>query len=77
MKIIVFGGDGFCGWPTSLHLASRGHEVLIVDNLIRRKIDDDLSSSSLTNIASIEDRIETANDLVGKIQFFNIDIKKK
>ena len=47
MKIIVFGGDGFCGWPTSLHLASRGHEVLIVDNLIRRKIDDDLSSSSL------------------------------
>ena len=77
MKIIVFGGDGFCGWPTSLHLASKGHEVLIVDNLIRRKIDDDLSSSSLTNIASIEDRIETANDLVGKIQFFNIDIKKE
>ncbi|MCL5973272.1 MAG: NAD-dependent dehydratase, partial [Actinobacteria bacterium] len=39
MKIIVFGGDGFCGWPTALHLSSKGHEVVIVDNLSRRKID--------------------------------------
>jgi hypothetical protein len=26
-KIIVFGGDGFCGWPTALHLSDKGHEV--------------------------------------------------
>ena len=40
MKIIVLGGDGFCGWPTALHLSARGHDVVIVDNLSRRKIDD-------------------------------------
>ena len=29
MKIAVLGGDGFCGWPTSLHLSNAGHEVHI------------------------------------------------
>ena len=76
MKIIVFGGDGFCGWPTSLHLAAEGHEVYIVDNLSRRKIDEDLKSSSLTNISSIEERIEVANEKVGKINFHNFDISE-
>jgi len=26
-KILVLGGDGFCGWPTSLHLSDAGHDV--------------------------------------------------
>jgi UDP-sulfoquinovose synthase len=39
VRIIVLGGDGFCGWPTTLHLSNRGHEVVIVDNLVRRKTD--------------------------------------
>ena len=68
-KIIVFGGDGFCGWPTSLRLASQGHSVIIVDNLSRRHIDNELSSGSLTNIASITDRIEAARTLCGDIKF--------
>ena len=57
MKVIVLGGDGFCGWPTSLHLSGEGHEVTIVDNLSRRAIDNELGTSSLTPIASIQDRI--------------------
>ena len=24
-KIVVLGGDGFCGWPTSLYLSDKGH----------------------------------------------------
>ena len=40
--ILVLGGDGFCGWPTSLYLSQRGHDVTIVDNLSRRKIDVEL-----------------------------------
>ena len=32
MKVLVLGGDGYCGWPTSLHLSDAGHEVVIVDN---------------------------------------------
>ena len=58
-KIIVLGGDGFCGWPTSLHLSDQGHDVVIVDNLSRRKIDLDLGCDSLTPIASPEVSFET------------------
>lgn len=53
-KIIVLGGDGFCGWPTSLYLSDRGHDVVVVDNLSRRKIDLDLGCDSLTPIQSPE-----------------------
>ena len=74
MKIIVFGGDGFCGWPTSLHLAGAGHDVVIVDNLSRRAIDDELSSQSLTDIAPIKDRIRVANEKVGNVRFHNLDV---
>ena len=38
-KILVLGGDGFCGWPTAVHLSDKGHAVTIVDNLSRRDID--------------------------------------
>ena len=53
-KVMVLGGDGFCGWPTSLHLSDKGHEIVIVDNLSRRKIDMDLGCDSLTPISSME-----------------------
>ncbi len=58
MKILVLGGDGFCGWPTALHLSELGHDVCILDNLSRRKIDVELEVQSLTPIASLTDRVE-------------------
>jgi UDP-sulfoquinovose synthase len=76
-KIIVFGGDGFCGWPTSLFLSQNGYEVIVVDNLSRRKIDVDLGCDSLTPIKSIEERIRIWKAVSGKeIEFKNFDISK-
>jgi len=66
MKIIVLGGDGFCGWPTSLHLSKCGYDVLIVDNLSRRKIDLELGCSSITPIATIEERLHAWKDVSGR-----------
>lgn len=75
MKIIVFGGDGFCGWPTVLHLSQRGHDVMIVDNLSRRRIDDELGAQSLTPITSIEERIAAWEEISGKkLQFRNFNM---
>jgi UDP-sulfoquinovose synthase len=77
MKIIVLGGDGFCGWPTSLKLSKNGHEVLIIDNLSRRKIDNELKVNSLTPIKSIVKRISTWNKInKKKIYFKNVNITK-
>jgi UDP-sulfoquinovose synthase len=78
MKIIVVGGDGFCGWPLSLRLSNIGHEILIVDNLSRRKIDIELSSNSLTPIESIENRILAWKEITNKtIDFLNLDVAKE
>ena len=51
-KVIILGGDGFCGWPTSLYLSDQGHDVVIVDNLSRRNIDTEMGCDSLTPIQS-------------------------
>lgn len=76
-KVLVLGGDGFCGWPTSLHLSNLGHEVAIVDNLSRRKIDVDLQVESLTPIAPMATRVQAWEEVSGKkITFHNIDIAK-
>ena len=56
-NILVLGGDGFCGWPTALRLSAAGYRVSIVDNLSRRKIDEELGCESLTPIRSIEERV--------------------
>jgi len=75
MKVIVFGGDGFCGWPTSLHLSNLGFEVLIIDNLSRRNIDNELEVESLTPIKPINERLKVWENISGKkIYFKNIDI---
>ena len=52
MRILILGGDGFCGWPTALHLSQAGHDIHVVDNLSRRNIDNELEVSSLTPIAA-------------------------
>lgn len=76
-KIVVFGGDGFCGWPTSLRLSKAGYDIIIVDNLVRRKIDIELECESLTPISPIHIRLKAWKALTGKqIRFENIDVSK-
>jgi UDP-sulfoquinovose synthase len=78
MKVFVLGGDGFCGWPTSLHLSDLGHEVTIVDNLSRRKIDVDLEVESLTPIAPIGERLKVWKELTGnEINFVHLDLAEE
>ncbi|WP_269622000.1 NAD-dependent epimerase/dehydratase family protein [Prochlorococcus marinus] len=75
MKVFVLGGDGFCGWPCSVNLAEHGHDVLIVDNLSRRKIDIDLEVESLTPITSIGERLDAWKEIGGNpIRFSRLDI---
>ncbi|GHB42629.1 NAD-dependent dehydratase [Pseudovibrio japonicus] len=74
-KVMVLGGDGFCGWPTSLLLSSLGHDVIIVDNLSRRKIDVELEVSSLTPIKPVSERLATWKELTGNtIRFADLTL---
>lgn len=77
MKVFVLGGDGFCGWPTSLHLSRRGYDVTIIDNLSRRKIDIELGVDSLTPIAPMDQRLKAWKEVSGKdIAFHDFDISE-
>lgn len=74
-KIVVLGGDGFCGWPTALNLSAQGHAVTIVDNLSRRRIDAELGAGSLTPIADITSRLAAWQRVSGRsIDFRAIDL---
>jgi len=66
MKILVLGGDGFCGWPTALHLCRRGHDFVLVDNLSRRKIAAQPEADSLTPIPPLGERLNVWEALTGK-----------
>lgn len=78
MRVLVLGGDGFCGWPSALYLSDKGHDVHIVDNLSRRNIDNELEVDSLTPIASIGSRIEAWREVSGNsIEFTNLDVAQE
>jgi UDP-sulfoquinovose synthase len=75
MRVLVLGGDGFCGWPTSLYLSDRGHDVTILDNLSRRNIDNELEVQSLTPIRPIGERLRAWKEVSGReIGFVNLNL---
>jgi UDP-sulfoquinovose synthase len=66
MRVLVIGGDGYCGWATALYLSERGHEVGILDSLVRRHWDLTLGAETLTPIAPIGKRIARWKELTGR-----------
>jgi UDP-sulfoquinovose synthase len=75
VRVLILGGDGFCGWPTALHLSARNHEVAIVDNLSRRNIDVELGAASLTPIRQIDERLRAWEGVSGRnIPFYQFDV---
>ena len=75
MKVLVIGGDGYCGWATALYLSKQGHEVGILDSLVRRHWDMELCVETLTPIAPIQHRLQRWKDLTQKtIELFIGDI---
>jgi UDP-sulfoquinovose synthase len=67
MKVIVLGGDGYCGWGTALHLSARGHSVTIVDNFVRRQWDHEVGAQTLTPILPLSERLRTWTRMTGKV----------
>lgn len=66
MKVLVIGGDGYCGWATALYLSQQGYEVGILDSLVRRHWDNQLGVATLTPIAPIQQRLQRWYDVTGK-----------
>jgi len=75
MRICVLGGDGYCGWATSLYLSRKGHEVAIADNFLRRQWDFELGAQTLTPVQTLAERLRVWQELTGKsIELFVGDV---
>jgi UDP-sulfoquinovose synthase len=66
MRVLILGGDGYLGWPTALHFSARGHDVAIVDNLLRRHFHLELGTDSLTPIAESAERVRAWREVTGR-----------
>jgi UDP-sulfoquinovose synthase len=70
MRILILGGDGYLGWAQSLYLSSKGHDIFIFDNLMRRHFDLEHNFSSLLPIATLQERVKAWKEVSGRqIQF--------
>ncbi|HEU5020437.1 MAG TPA: NAD-dependent epimerase/dehydratase family protein [Bryobacteraceae bacterium] len=65
MKILVLGGDGYCGWATALYLSKKGHAVSILDNYVRRSWDHELGAQTLTPIQPMPQRLRAWSERGG------------
>jgi UDP-sulfoquinovose synthase len=66
MRILVLGGDGYCGWATALYLSKKGHSVSILDNYVRRSWDHELGAQTLTPIQPMPQRLRAWSDHGGE-----------
>jgi UDP-sulfoquinovose synthase len=75
MRVVVLGGDGYCGWATALYLSRNGHSVAIADNFARRQWDHELGVQTLTPILPLAERLRVWQDLTGEtIELFVGDV---
>ena len=65
-RILILGGDGYLGWPTAMHFSVRGFDVTIVDNLSKRRWEQELGVRPLIPIPSLLHRVEQWAETTGK-----------
>ena len=65
MRVLILGGDGYLGWPTAMHFATRGHEVMVVDNYLRRSLARVTSSEPLVESPNLHDRVSIFQERTG------------
>ena len=62
MKVLVLGGDGYLGWPTAMQLSAHGHEVMAVDNYLRRRVAREESVEPLFEVPELRARARRWKD---------------
>jgi len=56
MKVLILGGDGYLGWPTAMHLTTRGHQVGVADNYLRRNLCREEDCEPLYHVPNLQAR---------------------
>ena len=56
MRILILGADGYLGWPTVMHLTAKGHDVVAVDNYLRRRLFQEIGVQPLVEMPKLDER---------------------
>lgn len=75
MRVLIPGIDGYLGFPLGLHLLSRGHEVIGIDNLSRRKRVREVGSHSATPIYSPFERFMALHEEFPEFKWRIMDLR--
>ena len=59
MRVLVLGADGYLGWPTAVHLAEQGHDVVGVDNYVKRRWESEVGVRPLVDVPLLAERAQT------------------
>ncbi len=66
MKILILGGDGYLGWPTAMYFSKQGHDVKILDNFVKKKIENEENVKPLFPQITLGERLDLWNKNVNK-----------
>jgi len=66
MKILILGGDGYLGWPTAMFFSKLGHDVKIIDNFIKKKIENEEGIKPLFSQVPLMERVKLWNKNINK-----------
>ncbi|HZQ14696.1 MAG TPA: NAD-dependent epimerase/dehydratase family protein [Pseudolabrys sp.] len=66
MRVLVLGGDGYLGWPTAMYFSARGHEVTVVDNMIKRYWEAEVGVEPLIPTRPLQTRVKRWNQISGR-----------
>jgi UDP-sulfoquinovose synthase len=66
MKILILGGDGYLGWPTAMAFSRKGHDVMVVDNYLRRGLCRDLNVEPLIPTPNLLARVALWKEITGQ-----------
>jgi len=73
MRIMILGADGYLGWPTSVDLAFKDHELMLVDNYVKRNIMTSLNREPLVKSPRLVAKANKLNKSGCKVKTANID----
>jgi CDP-paratose 2-epimerase len=65
LKVLITGGCGFLGSTLSFYLRERGHDVVAMDNLVRRGSESNIERLQQHGVAFIHGDVRCVEDFVG------------
>jgi len=66
MRALILGGDGYLGWPSAMRFSKKGHEVVVVDNYLRRNLSRERDVEALYDTPNLTERVRVWKQITGK-----------